>query len=495
MAIAAWIGEVQKFFTSDDRKWFVIVPVGLYATYKLFRTCYRESQLPPGPRGWPWLGYTKCLGSDAFKKVQLLCKQYGPIISFRVCGKLVVVISDEEIIREAAFKTRTLIGRYPVLTNHILAKRYGISNYDGENAINLRRILVRGIHQILPDATRGINPTHCPNTVVDDKLKVECDNLVQFLRQSNGEPIKVNPIFRRMVWHVVWKAAFGTDCPLDDDKITELLECVAENNSQNGPFQFKQLLPNALFPILVRSQIARKILGVHEIWDRYERLTSVLTQAVTEFRSSPNRNTECLLSVFLDNKDYPVSENDANRLAFEIMAAGVDTTTLTLIWCCYSLATGKLNLKPGEPFTESDLEVVHRLASVVPMALPHYARFDSHLGGYLVPKGSLVFYNVYAVHQTQLRSLAEKNPAAVCPFANQDNRKPKVHVCGSPLPFSVGSRACPGFMFATRVIIRVINSIVEEFEIFEGPNQPDLTKLNGLTRPPVTESYQFATKN
>lgn len=63
------------------------------------------------------------------------------------------------------------------------------------------------------------------------------------------------------------------------------------------------------------------------------------------------------------------------------------------------------------------------------------------------------------------------------------------------LIFYIGSRACPGFMFATRVIIRVINSIVEEFEIFEGPNQPDLTKLNGLTRPPVTESYRFATKN
>lgn len=67
----------------------------------------------------------------------------------------------------------------------------GISNYDGESAQCLRRILVRGIHQILPDARKAINPTQCPNAVVDDKLKVECENLIRFLRQSNGEPIKV----------------------------------------------------------------------------------------------------------------------------------------------------------------------------------------------------------------------------------------------------------------------------------------------------------------
>lgn len=214
-----------------------------------------------------------------------------------------------------------------------------------------------------------------------------------------------------------------------------------------------------------------------------------------ELRSSPNRNKECLLSVFLDNRDYPVSENNINRIAFEIMAAGVDTTTLTMVWCCYALATGKLKLKPGETFTESDLEVVHRLASVVPMALPHYARLDSYLGGYLVPKGSLVFYNIYSVHQTQLRSLVEENPTAACPLANQDNHKPKVYCSGSSMPFSVGSRACPGFMLATRVIIRVMTRIIEEFEIFEVQNQFGLTNLNGLTRSPVTESYRFVTKN
>lgn len=88
---------------------------------------------------------------------------------------------------------------------------------------------------------------------------------------------------------------------------------------------------------------------------------------------------------------------------------------------------------------ESHLEVVHRLASVVPMALPHYTRLDGYVGGYLIPKDSIVFYNLYAVHQAQLdRALVEKNPAGICPFAEKDNSKLKRYLCESAMPFSVG---------------------------------------------------------
>ncbi|KAM7540585.1 hypothetical protein Aperf_G00000030715 [Anoplocephala perfoliata] len=497
MAISTWLQEIKSL--CEGHKWLITISLGAYVTYRVVRKCYREFQLPPGPVGWPWIGYTDCLGKDAFEKVQLLCRKYGPVISFRVCGKLVVILSDEKSIKEAAFKNRQLIGRHAILTNHILAKGYGISNYDGENALTLRRIFVRAIYRILPGINNRNGSLSDPpleqiiiinSPLIDEKLDVECEKLLKYLRQANGEPLKINSIIRRMVWHVVWKAAFGTDCQLDDTTITGLMQCIAENNSQNGPFQFKQMLPNFLSKILMHSKTARRMLGVNEIWDRYERITSVLRQSVAELRSSSNRNKECLLPVFLDSKEYAVSRPNADRLAFEIMAAGVDTTTLTLMWCCYALSIGKVVLKPGEAFTESHLEVVHRLASVVPMALPHYARFDGHVGGYLIPKDSVVFYNLYAVHQAQLM---EKDPTKICPFAQNNNPKLKMYLCESAMPFSVGSRACPGFMFATRVILRVVNSIIKEFKIVEFQKPTKLTEdhLHGLTRPPVNDTYQF----
>lgn len=120
------------------------------------------------------------------------------------------------------------------------------------------------------------------------------------------------------------------------------------------------------------------------------------------------------------------------------MAAGVDTTALTLVWFCYALANGILELSPGEAFTESKLEEVHRLASVVPMAIPHCARFDSYVGRYIIPKGSIVIFNLYSVHQAQLREIARGNSTGGCPFAHEQTSKQKLYFCESALPFSVG---------------------------------------------------------
>ncbi|KAL5967584.1 hypothetical protein TSMEX_004690 [Taenia solium] len=504
------IKESKENIGVKEYKWIVLIPVGAYLAYRVILKWHTESQLPPGPTGWPWLGYTSCLGEGAFKKVQLLCEKYGPVTSFRICGKLIVILSDEETIKEAALKRRTLIGRHTMLTNHLLAKGYGISNYDGENANCLRRILVGAIHRILPTRTANaksgnevsscdpsITQIECQNpSFIDDKLDTECLELVNYLRRLGGEPVKISRILRRLVWRVVWKAAFGTDCTLDDATVTQLLHCVAENNSKNGPFQFKQMLPNFWSVLLVHSRAARRILGVDDIWNRYERLTSVLNQAVAEHRSSQNRTKKCLISSFLDDAKNVVSEADTNRLAFEIMAAGVDTTTLTLVWSCYALATGRLELRPTESFTESHLEVVHRLASVVPMALPHYARFDSHVGGYLIPKGSVVFFNLFAVHQSQLRSLTQTNNKG-CPRATGIGARRKMYLCESAMPFSVGSRACPGFMFATRVITRVMSCIIANFSIEECQDEVDAKgdHSTGLTRSPVTENYRFIALN
>ncbi|KAH9286439.1 Cytochrome P450 2F2 [Echinococcus granulosus] len=501
--------EIKEYILSEEHNWIILIPVGAYLAYRVIREWHTESQLPPGPTGWPWLGYTDCLGENAFKKVQLLCKKYGPVTSFRICGKLVVILSDEDTIKEAAFKHRMLIGRHTMLTNHLLAKGYGISNYDGENANCLRRIFVGAIHRILP--CRTVNPksgnetplcntsnaqSECQNkSFIDDKLDSECLELINYLRRKGGEPVKISQILRRLVWHVVWNAAFGTDCTLDDDTVDELLQCVAENNSKNGPFQFKQMLPNFWSALLLHSKVGRRILGVDDIWNRYERMTSVLNQAVAELHSSQNQTGNCLISSFLDNEEHVASKADTNRLAFEIMAAGVDTTTLTLVWSCYALATKRLEIRSTETFTESHLEVVHRLASVVPMALPHYARFDSHVGGYLIPKGSVVFFNLFAVHQSQLRSLTQINNNG-CPCVTNNSVKHRMYLCESAMPFSVGSRACPGFVFATRVITRIMNCIITNFRIEECQDEVNTSDhLNGLTRPPVAEKYRFIVLN
>ncbi len=46
-------------------------------------------------------------------------------MSFRLCGQLVIILSDKDSITAATLEQRTLIGRHTMLTNHLLAQGYG----------------------------------------------------------------------------------------------------------------------------------------------------------------------------------------------------------------------------------------------------------------------------------------------------------------------------------------------------------------------------------
>lgn len=83
------------------------------------------------------------------------------------------------------------------------------------------------------------------------------------------------------------------------------------------------------------------------------------------------------------------------------MAAGTDTSSLTLAWACEYLASQSPDeLDQGD--TDGLLEQVHRLARVVPLALPHIVRGDFVLSDYDIPRDTLLIYNLYAVHRAQL---------------------------------------------------------------------------------------------
>ncbi|KAM3185323.1 hypothetical protein ACTXT7_006626 [Hymenolepis weldensis] len=123
-----------------------------------------------------------------------------------------------------------------------------------------------------------------------------------------------------------------------------------------------------------RTTAVSEFVGANALFERYQPLIAAIEQTVSSLWSFLDGSKGCLLTYFIENKEYDMSEADASQLPLKVIAGGVDTTTLSMVWCCYALANGKLDLEPREVFTESKLEEIHRLASVIPMAFPHFAR-------------------------------------------------------------------------------------------------------------------------
>ncbi|CAL8085776.1 unnamed protein product [Calicophoron daubneyi] len=174
----------------------------------------------------------------------------------------------------------------------------------------------------------------------------------------------------------------------------------------------------------------------------------------------------------MERSEYISSDDELKRLAFEVMAAGTDTTSLTLTWACAYLSCTREYFSPEDIRTH--LMRIHRRASVVPLALPHLVRENIMVSRYEIPAGSILIYNLYAVHQKQLER-EETSP--------------------NPIPFSVGGRSCPGNRLATRVLEHIISEINKSFTVDRIDEGPADSSMKGLTRGPDNALFIFRPRN
>ncbi|CAH8488252.1 unnamed protein product [Schistosoma turkestanicum] len=202
-------------------------------------------------------------------------------------------------------------------------------------------------------------------------------------------------------------------------------------------------------------------------------------------------NSDSLFGQLINDSKLNLTKTDISRLSFEFMAAGTDTTSLTLTWACDYLArTPSIDsFKLSSDF----IDMIHRWASVVPLALPHTVRESFQLKNYHIPKSAILIYNLYAVHNSQIKNLLN----------NKIVKSNEIQQSDRPIPFSLGSRSCPGARIANLLLERILTAINEEF-LIQNVSQSPIETVNpedqesftpfGITRTPHKSMYIFMTK-
>ncbi|KAF8792480.1 Cytochrome P450 1A2 like protein [Argiope bruennichi] len=74
----------------------------------------KNKKYPPGPPGFPIVGYLPYLTKEPYKKLTELSKIYGPVYSVRFGSTNIIVITDFELMKEAFWKDE-FMGRPPTL--------------------------------------------------------------------------------------------------------------------------------------------------------------------------------------------------------------------------------------------------------------------------------------------------------------------------------------------------------------------------------------------
>lgn len=190
-----------------------------------------------------------------------------------------------------------------------------------------------------------------------------------------------------------------------------------------------------------------------------------------------------------------------------IIAAASDTTSLALTWILSLLLNNKHVLKraqeevdlkvgKGEWAQDSNIESLPYLQAIVmeslrlyppaPVLVPHEAREDCTVSGYLIPKGTWIFINAWKLHKDpQVWS----NPEKFSPerFLTSHSGVDALGQHFEFVPFGSGRRSCPGASFALRVIHLTLARLLQGFDLATPSDKPvDMTEGLGVNLPKAT---------
>ncbi|CAN6682219.1 unnamed protein product [Malus baccata var. baccata] len=204
-----------------------------------------------------------------------------------------------------------------------------------------------------------------------------------------------------------------------------------------------------------------------------------------------------------ENEPHAYSDQIIKGIILVVLVAGTDTTSTTLDWAMSLLlnhpeAMEKVRTEidtnvgrerlleeqdlPKLKYMENVINETHRLYPAVPLLVPHEASADCVVGGFDVPRHTIVVINAWAIH---------RDPEV---WEDPDKFKPERFQGWSAegaeryklIPFGGGRRGCPGDVIANRLIGLTLGSLVQSFEWGRiGVEDVDMSEGLGMSMPRV----------
>ncbi|XLS92416.1 hypothetical protein HN51_068424 [Arachis hypogaea] len=467
-----------------------LITISFLLTLKLLFKSRALKNLPPGPPYLPLIGNLHQLKQPFHRAFYELSRKYGKLFSLWFGSRLVVVVSSQTAAQECFSKNDIVLANRP----HFLTGKYigyndttlALAPY-GDHWRNLRRI-----------ATVEVLSTHRITTFLEIR-RDEIMRLVQKLARecSNGfNKVELRSKFSEMTFNTMMrmisgKRYYGEDCDVTDVEEARQFRAIIKElvalGGANNPGDFISVL--RWFDLD----------GLENKLKRISNRTDSFLQGLIDEHRSRKINTNTMIDHLLtQQQSHPEYYTDQiiKGLILAMMVAGTETSAITIEWALSNLlnhpqvlekARMELDTHVGqERLLEEDdltkLTYLHniisetlRLYPAAPMLLPHLSAQDCTLGGYHVPRNTLVFVNAWAIHRDP-DLWAQSSTFMPQRFANPEaNNNPY-----ALMPFGMGRRACPGSGLAQRTVGLTLGSLIQCFDWNRiGEEEVDMTEGHG----------------
>ncbi|XP_065858897.1 flavonoid 3',5'-hydroxylase 1-like [Euphorbia lathyris] len=474
------MSQLYHFFSICSSELYLTLTLTVLSIVLLWNIVKKsKDQLPPGPRGLPVLGYLPFLGTFLHKNFTQLAAKYGPIYKLWLGNKLYVVISSPYLAKQVLRDNDKIFANHePTLAAKIIS--YGGNGiafrlYDPE-WMKMRKVFVR---EMLNNAS------------INDLYRLRKQEMHKGIRHAYNKAGEVVD-FGELAFGITTNSAISMLCggTLKGEKSTHF---IAEFRKMAEELMILLGRTNVsdVFPILARLDlqgIEKQARRVHLQFDKI--FNSMIEQRLGEGKEEKKEGKRDFLQILMDYNNQgdaqtSITTNQLKALLLDIVVGGTDTTATMLEWTMTEIMLNEQVKKkvyreleevvginneleeshlPKLKYLDAVCKEANRLHPALPLLVPHLSSESCTLGSYTIPKGTSVFFNVYAIHRDPLYW---ENPLEFRPERFLDTKGENFDYLGNNfkyIPFGAGRRVCAGIPLAERGLIYILGSMLHSFE-------------------------------
>ncbi|HEY0407526.1 MAG TPA: cytochrome P450 [Pyrinomonadaceae bacterium] len=420
-------------------------------------------QLPPGPKRKLLGGNFFSFRRDPLAYLQSLARQYGDIVYFKMGPQEVFFLNHPDYVKDVLVTHNQSFEKGRALKRSKRLLGEGLLTSEGEFHRRQRRLAQPAFHR---------------QRVASYALMMTGYAQQTSERWHDGETLDISVEMMRLTLAIVGKTLFDADVERDARDVGAALSVIM-NLFNAMLLPFSELLEKLPLPQKKRFQKAK------------EQLDAIIYRLINERRRSGEDRGDLLSMLLLaqdeEEKSGGMTDEQVRDEALTIFLAGHETTANAMTWTWYLLSQhpeveaklheeldAVLNGRTPEfkdvaqlRYTEMTLAESMRLYPPA-WAIGRLSVEAYEVGGYRVPKGSLILLSQYVMHHDE-RYFAEPerfDPLRWTPEARE--ARPQY----SYFPFGGGSRRCIGEGFAWMEGVLLLATLAQRWRPRLVPNHP-----------------------
>ncbi|KAJ7940382.1 cytochrome P450 [Mycena leptocephala] len=466
----------------------------------LWLSMRRKKSLPPGPHGLPLLGSILSLGREPWITFTEWQHQYGPLFYLTIAGMPVLVINTQKVAADILDRRSVISSDRP--RNIVSEIITGGMMFILSQPTDLWKRMRRTAHEMLaPDAVKVYQGSQERDAILlaSQMLNEPSDFLNQIGRANGSTSMSV--VYGTPPQEDVSNA----DIRQTREFVGRLLETAPPNFLVHF-FPSLERLPRFLSPW---RRWAEYWFEQHSLL--FGRLFGNAADKLTNGNDTP-----CVITALMGNEGkHEFSRLESSWLAATLLIAGTETMTSQMEWFMLSMITypdvmrkaqAQLDEVVGSdriptlddwdrlPYLRALVKELMRWRTTGPLGAPHQLSEDDWYEGYFLPKGSLIFPNVWAMHkETEVYGEDVDNLRPERHLTPEGNLKPASVDSEGHFTYGFGRRICVGRHVANRTLFIQMALILWSFNISPGKDadgntvlpDPDAMIASGVVvRPP-----------